>query len=288
MATPTLAGAWLELADGQKITLAGTCTVGRAPGNTVVIAQEKVSRRHAIIHAQDQNEAWLVDLGSSNGTYLNDRRVAEPTRLNNLDQVVIGGVRLIYHQGVVVDPAVTTPPTHTETIADMRAATCFLLVADIIGSTQLSQRLSAEQMAVVTGGWLASCRQLVEQARGAVDKFLGDGFFAYWHAGDNALTELPRLVQGLRALQDKAEPEFRVVLHFGTVFVSGFAWQGRESLWGPEVTFAFRMKKLAGSLREPRLLSEPARAQLQAGLAVTEVGRHPLVGYDGQFSFWRF
>jgi pSer/pThr/pTyr-binding forkhead associated (FHA) protein len=62
---------WLEQVGGTKVDLRKTCSIGRAPSNQIVLSDEKVSRRHAIVHAQGANEFWLVDLGSSNGTYVN-------------------------------------------------------------------------------------------------------------------------------------------------------------------------------------------------------------------------
>src|SRR6266481_5753171 len=58
--------AWLQTANGERLQLRGTCTIGREPGNTMVLTTEKVSRRHALIHAQNETEFWLVDLGSRN------------------------------------------------------------------------------------------------------------------------------------------------------------------------------------------------------------------------------
>ncbi|MCC6313613.1 MAG: FHA domain-containing protein [Thermomicrobiales bacterium] len=49
--------------------------IGRAPENDVVVLGEDVSRRHARIE-WDPDGARLVDLGSTNGVFVNGRRVA--------------------------------------------------------------------------------------------------------------------------------------------------------------------------------------------------------------------
>ena len=61
-----------------------------SPANTVVLESPKVSRRHALIHLQNIGELWLIDFGSSNGTFLNKRRIHHPIRLNDGDQITIG------------------------------------------------------------------------------------------------------------------------------------------------------------------------------------------------------
>ena len=61
-----LSAAWLESPTGQRTFLGESCQIGRAPNNTLPLSGDKVSRRHAMIHAQGRNEFWLIDLGSAN------------------------------------------------------------------------------------------------------------------------------------------------------------------------------------------------------------------------------
>ena len=53
--------AWLEREDQQHI-LQGSCSIGRAKLNTVIVDSAKVSRLHAIIHSERTGAFWLVDL----------------------------------------------------------------------------------------------------------------------------------------------------------------------------------------------------------------------------------
>src|SRR5437773_660289 len=90
-------GAWLETS-GEKFPIQGNSSIGRSSKNLIVIDSQKVSRRHAIINVQNVGEFWLIDLGSSNGTFLNGRRLHQPVRLCDQDQVVIGDRIFIFHQ----------------------------------------------------------------------------------------------------------------------------------------------------------------------------------------------
>ena len=51
-------------------------SIGRKPGNDIVINDKLVSGSHCSIHKKG-SEWYLVDKGSTNGTYINDLRVAE-------------------------------------------------------------------------------------------------------------------------------------------------------------------------------------------------------------------
>jgi len=88
----------LEKPGGARIRLRGTCTIGRGSSSDIVLADAKVSRRHALIQSQKQYEFWLLDLGSSNGSYLNGRRITQPVLLRDRDQIEIGPFRLIFRQ----------------------------------------------------------------------------------------------------------------------------------------------------------------------------------------------
>ena len=62
MNQPEEEGAWLET-NGERHNLRGTCSLGRAAANTIVLDLPKVSRMHALIQLQNIGEFWLVDEG---------------------------------------------------------------------------------------------------------------------------------------------------------------------------------------------------------------------------------
>lgn len=73
---------------GMAFPLKGTASFGRAESNTVTIRDAKVSRQHAQLQQQG-NEYILIDLNSSNGTYVNGERIEEYV-LSNGDEIMIG------------------------------------------------------------------------------------------------------------------------------------------------------------------------------------------------------
>ena len=72
----------LELAEPEVM-------IGRARGNHVVLPDHSVSRRHARLVVRDERMI-LVDLKSTNGTYLNGRRLTSPEVVTNSDKLDIG------------------------------------------------------------------------------------------------------------------------------------------------------------------------------------------------------
>src|SRR5262249_23316782 len=129
-------------------------------------------------------------------------------------------------------------------------------------------------------------KELIERNHGAINKFLGDGFFAYWTEQTDAPT-IARALGELRIGQNRAEPAFRVVLHYGEVAMGG-ASLGEESLVGSAVNMVFRIEKLAGAIGESRLMSEAAHRLLTAHMEIKPVGNYELQGFTGQEPYYAF
>lgn len=75
-------------AQGVQRQVRAGMTVGRA-GADVPLTDPEVSRRHAVFHQVDAG-IGIEDLGSRNGTYVNDRRVSGIAPLSDGDRVRFG------------------------------------------------------------------------------------------------------------------------------------------------------------------------------------------------------
>jgi hypothetical protein len=87
-----VAGARNGLAN-QAFDLWSSATLGRAPDNTIVLPDASVSAHHAAVR-QEQGQWWLEDLGSTNGTAVNDGWVRGPSPLYPGDVLHLGEVQL--------------------------------------------------------------------------------------------------------------------------------------------------------------------------------------------------
>ncbi len=275
--------AWLETEAGDRLPVQGTCSFGRDAGNTVVLPGNQVSRRHAMIHTQGKGEHWVVDLGSSNGILLNGRRVKQPVQLKDQDKLEIGANRFVYRQNA---PDPTAPPTLAETTSYMtikasRTAELWLLIADIEKFTPLSQTMPGDQLAKLVGRWIATCKEIIEREGGEINKYLGDGFLAYWPVPNTTPEIVARTVAELKKVQAANLLPFRLVIHFGRVTVDNSLSEGEDALIGPEVNFVFRLEKVAGSIGQPCVLSAAAAAHLKSFSPVTPHGEHSLSGFVG-------
>jgi pSer/pThr/pTyr-binding forkhead associated (FHA) protein len=84
------------LAGERVFHLQSRLTIGRAPESDIHLPDPSVSRQHALVYVEDE-KAILEDMGSRNGTYVNEERVKKAV-LSNGDTVRIGNVTVQFLQ----------------------------------------------------------------------------------------------------------------------------------------------------------------------------------------------
>jgi class 3 adenylate cyclase len=276
--------AWLELPSGATVPIEGTCAIGRAASNQLRLDDDHVSRHHAVIRTTEADGCWIFDLGSANGTYVDQRRI-NSRRLGNGDTIGIGPYLLVLHSaGASGRPAGVDL---RDTVPEVRSVPAWLLVIDIERSTDISRRLGPLEMERVYGEWLARCKTIVQDTGGIVDKLLGDGLLAFWPAGERAAGEVAQALLAFKRFRFGTALPFRMVLHRGTAFSGGEIASGMYRLFGVDVNFAFRMETLAKALGEQCLLSETARQALGLHIETKPAGSHALPGLEGSYPMFR-
>jgi len=81
-------------AKGQAFELGGELTVGRAAGCGVSLTDTTVSQLHARIFPGTDGRLWVEDLGSTNGTFVNRKKVSAPVPIRRGDRVQVGSTVL--------------------------------------------------------------------------------------------------------------------------------------------------------------------------------------------------
>jgi uncharacterized membrane protein YgcG len=93
---------------GTEHPLDGELTVGREQGAGLVVDDPGVSRLHARF-TTERDRVAVEDLGSSNGTFVNGRRISGPVELGAGDEVQLGGIVLSI-EGAGAATAIQPPP----------------------------------------------------------------------------------------------------------------------------------------------------------------------------------
>jgi len=171
---------------GRRIRIAGRLTVGRDDDAGLVIDDPEISRAHAVLGATPEG-LEIQDLGSLNGTWVNGERITSPTLLVTGDAVKIGTTRIEVLSASGRGLASVQGASPTPVVADDELRPVSVLFADIVGSTQLAERLAPEDFAALIGGCVDRMCRAVEHFGGVIDAYMGDGIAAFF--GFPAATE---------------------------------------------------------------------------------------------------
>ena len=252
-------GVLIHVDNGERYELQAVSILGRSPESQVLIPDPRVSRRHAMIRKQDDG-FWFYDLGSFNGTYLNGARVTATRKLNHGDVIDFAENHYRFEQeGGAFDGDLDD--LGGSTVALIRSTPVIILVSDIEGFTTLSEKMDADDLAQVIGGWYGSCEEIMASHGATLDKFIGDCVLAYWTdvSGENRLRALSAVRDLLNMCQqtyadrqelfDSLGLTFNAgaALHVGKVAYGGMS-QGEFTLVGDPVNLTFRMETLTRTI----------------------------------------
>lgn len=99
-------------AAGTVIEVEDELVIGRqAPGAGSLANDIEISRRHARISSGPAGRYLIEDLGSTNGTWVNGRRIEGSTALEIGDRIELGSSELVVQIGAIPE---ATPPAGTE------------------------------------------------------------------------------------------------------------------------------------------------------------------------------
>jgi adenylate cyclase len=94
----------------QERDLATVNSLGRHPNNSIQLLDRIVSKEHCVVELRGSR--WVLrDLGSLNGTYVNEQRVSGESFLSHGDQIALGNTRAVFQDVAAPPPPVATPPS---------------------------------------------------------------------------------------------------------------------------------------------------------------------------------
>ena len=89
----------IEILPGNKII---EIRVGKSQDNEVIISNNFISKTHAKLHIDQQGSLFIIDLGSTNGTFINGRRIESNVKIpvspsDTIEFAQGQGVRLVFN-----------------------------------------------------------------------------------------------------------------------------------------------------------------------------------------------
>jgi adenylate cyclase len=288
-----------EEGDGREIPLiAGNVwKIGRGEQNAVVLTDGIVSRNHAMIQQLEGGEFYLIDMGSSNGSFLNGSRLTAPAALRDGDRLCFGNSCLCFR-----NPAQDTARV-TALDSPFQQAAISVLVVEIRGLAALVQEVDPRVLNKLVRTWFAEVDRIARQYGSTGEKHIGDAVMTFWTHGAQgqerievlrilrAAAEIAKAASTLHESFGLAEPmRIRAGLNTGVAAIgkTGAGAAGDFTAIGDSVDAAFRMKSAAKALEADLVLAIPAFDYLRMWDAVRHFrpSEEKKQGCAAQDKFW--
>jgi hypothetical protein len=189
---------------GEVVAIpAGGLSLGRRPGNGVQVVDSSVSGRHAEVELRD-GEAWLRDLGSTNGTRVAGERVSE-RRLAHGDEVLLGSVKITFFD---------------REIGDLPARDAGLELEEPLleGAPEGMAGGERSEMVEIDAADMKRSRGRPSWALAGVVLILAAGGAAWWFLGRKSPGQAARAAQPVEPVS-------------GNLLASGYSFEGAEGGW---------------------------------------------------------
>jgi len=233
--------------------------LGRGPGNDIVLPYSWVSRKHTLVQKEDNGIFHIMDMGSANGTYVNNKRIHSPSILNNGDKITLGKTVIKFVQFLDKDEPYEPEDDATldMTVAYIQKETVTILVCDLHDFTSISEKLGNQIVSKLLRFWTKKVGAIIHEHDGLVDKFIGDAVMATWSGGTvdrgirNALRAALEISHITKKIGEKV-PELDTELAIGAALNTGEAMMGNmgvaghrdSTVIGDVVNVAFRLESL--------------------------------------------
>ncbi len=279
--------------------------IGRSQDATIRLDDTGISRQHATIRREGRL-FWITDLGSANGSFVNDVALASSRALRNGDRIQLGTLMVVFDQdesGSTQDLiGGKTQMLRTAVSLPVKTVHATLLVGDLKDFTRISSQLTAEEVAAMLREWYADCEGILKPRGAVIDKFIGDGVFAYWGSSDPETrlraADAARLLSHAEAAQSPTRRwlaehkgitvQCNVGLNIGPVAL-GAMGRGVNTAVGEAVNITFRIEGLTRKLGQPVLASAAFVQGLpEAPSLFDHAGTHEVKGQPGPVEVYSF
>jgi adenylate cyclase len=284
-------------------------SIGRTRDNNVVIPDRWISRNHAMLQVTEEGNFYLIDLGSRNGTFVNEKRVSIPITLQDGDQITIGESNITFFC-----PKIDSRIGHTNKNTQRDSMTSVLhirrlisvLVVDIRDFTVLTRSTEETVLSSLLGTWFREAGKIIREHGSWVDKYIGDALMAVWFHGheEDEVTreEILKIIQALNDLnlmtqELSSKYPLPFPLKIGAGVNTGYGMVGNTgsgdrpdyTAIGDTVNAAFRLESASKEVNQDIVLGETTYQCLKKIEPAQRYFKHyhvALKGYEGKHKIY--
>jgi len=252
----------------HRVELEDSISIGRDKSSELHIPESTVSRNHAIIK-KIANKFYIIDSGSSNGTFKDGKRVHSPVLLDNKSVIQCGNAQIVFYD--VIASYEDEDDATMIAFSSNFITNSIVLVADIKGYTTFSESIDIQKVSKMMSNWFRDIEKCIEDDNGYVDSFIGDCVYARWDINDdkelilNILKTVIKMNKITRELSSGVT-DGKYILHICAGLNSGEVIVGAETNntgLGDTVNTAFRLEAKTRELNTDVIVSKDIHDMLK-------------------------
>lgn len=233
-------------------------SIGRSKTSELVINETTVSRNHSIIK-QIGDKFYIIDSGSSNGTFKDGKRVHSPVLLEHKSLIQCGNAQIVFYEDKIDDESDDTMISlDTNFIVNS-----VVVIADIRGYTAFSESVPIRKVSKFMANWFKDISSCIEDNNGCIDSFIGDCVYSRWDVSDddklaskilNTVLQMSNVTKKLSSAITDGEfvLDISAGIHLGEIIVGT---QTNNTGLGDTVNTAFRLETQTRTLDTDILIS---------------------------------
>ncbi|HBE35412.1 MAG TPA: adenylate/guanylate cyclase domain-containing protein, partial [Cyanobacteria bacterium UBA11368] len=145
--------------------------------NNLVLPDLLISRHHAILQYNEDGGFYLLDLISTNGSFVNGIRAIVPVRLRHGDRIKFGNTNLAFcclSTNLVLDATSTQDTSNLPTTTRCVWRLASVIVVELRNLTLLTQQIDKQVLAAALATWCREIANIITSLGGLVEKNVGN------------------------------------------------------------------------------------------------------------------
>lgn len=152
-------------------------SIGRSGDNHLVLPDRLISRHHAVLQGNEEGGFYLLDLISTNGSFVNGYRAIVPVRLRHGDRIKLGNTNLAFcclSTNLVLDETSTQVTSNLPTATRLVWRLASVMAIEIRNLTLLTHQLDKQLLAISLANWYREIKHIIISLGGLVEKNVGN------------------------------------------------------------------------------------------------------------------
>jgi len=248
----------------KKYDLGEEFTIGRDKKSDLVITEGTVSRHHAVFKLIGDNY-YIIDVGSSNGTYKDAELIKTPTLVTNRTVVQCGNAQIMFYERDKEEAINDDEDEDGTMLTDSSnyIVESIVMVADIKGYTSFSENTSIKKVSQIMAKWLKMVNSIIKHSQGHIDSFIGDCVYARWDEKTDKKT-LQNVLKVVKHISDEtreiASLDIGVGINIGEVIIGA---ETNNTGLGDTINTTFRLEGATRKLNTDILVSQRVAQTLE-------------------------